>query len=62
MRRDYEAEKKAEEEFYKKTIDIYDLFSIISELFKDLGLISTGDIDKNKISFKMIWRNWQLMI
>lgn len=49
------AEKKAEEEFYKKTIDIYDLFSIISELFKDLGLISTGDIDKNKISFKMIY-------
>lgn len=49
------AEKKAEEAFYKKTIDIYDLFSIISELFEDLGLISTGDIDKNKISFKMVY-------
>lgn len=49
------AEKKAEEAFYKKTIDIYDLFSIISELFEDLGLISTSDIDKNKISFKMVY-------
>lgn len=49
------AEKKKEEEFYKKTIDIYDLFSIISELFEDLGLISTDDIDKNKISFKMVY-------
>lgn len=49
------SESKAEEAFYKKTIDIYDLFSIISELFEDLGLISTDGIDKNKISFKMIY-------
>ena len=48
-------EGKAEESFYKKTIDIYDLFSIISELFEELGLISTDGIDKNKISFKMIY-------
>lgn len=49
------AENKKEEEFYKKTIDIYDLFSIISELFEDLGLMSKDEVDKNKISFKMVY-------
>lgn len=49
------AEDKEEEKFYKKTIDIYDLFSIISELFEELGLVSTDGIDKNKISFKMVY-------
>lgn len=48
-------ENKREEAFFKKTVDIYDLFSIISELFGDLGLISTDSIDKNKISFKMVY-------
>lgn len=51
----YFAEEEKSKEFFKKTIDIYDLFSIISELLGELGIMSEDVIDKNKISFKMIY-------
>lgn len=46
---------RKERDFYEKTIDIYDLFSIISELFEELGFLSLDTTDKNKVSFKMVY-------
>lgn len=46
---------KQSKAFYEKTIDIYGLFSIISELFEELGLLSEDIADKNKLSFKMVY-------
>lgn len=45
---------KEDEKFLKQAVDFYDLFSIIQELFKELGILNTEDsTDPNKFSFKM---------
>lgn len=46
-------EVKMEEKFLKKAIDFYDLFSIISELFEELGLISESSDNPSQVSFKL---------
>lgn len=45
-------ENKRDNEFLTKAVDFYDLFSIISELFGELGLIS-DNADNSEVSFKL---------
>ena len=44
---------KRQENFLKQAVDFYDLFSIIQELFQEIGILNEGDsVDPNKVSFK----------
>jgi hypothetical protein len=44
---------KEQENFLKQAVDFYDLFSIIQELFQEIGILNEGDsVDPNKVSFK----------
>lgn len=49
-------ERKEQKDFLKKAIDIYGLFSIIQELFEKVDLLNKdGEVNPNKVSFKMAY-------